>query len=190
MERVPYFFGYGSLVNTATHDFPDPQPAQLTGWRRAWRHTDLRPVAFLTAIPDAGCTIDGMIAHVPNDDWRALDEREWAYDRVPVTQHVTHRTQSPTEIAVYAVPEGRHTRPSEAYPILMSYLDVVVQGYLHVFGAQGARQFFDTTDGWGSPILNDRAAPRYPRHQALRPEETAFVDAQLKRLSAVVKHLE
>uniref|UniRef100_UPI000A5B3968 DnaB-like helicase C-terminal domain-containing protein n=1 Tax=Leisingera sp. F5 TaxID=1813816 RepID=UPI000A5B3968 len=42
----PYFFGYGSLVNAATHDFSDPQPAHLSGWRRAWRHTDLRPVAF------------------------------------------------------------------------------------------------------------------------------------------------
>ena len=190
MQPAPYFFGYGSLVNTSTHDFPDPQPAQLTGWRRAWRHTDLRPVAFLTAIPDASCTIDGMIAHVPNDDWEALDDREWAYDRVPVTEHVTHRRAHPTDVAVYAVPEGRHTTPSEAYPILMSYLDVVVQGYLRSFGLDGAMRFFETTDGWGSPILNDRAAPRYPRHQLLKPEETAFVDDQLARLSAVIKHLE
>ncbi len=31
----PYFFGYSSLVNLATHDFPDPRPATLRGWRRA-----------------------------------------------------------------------------------------------------------------------------------------------------------
>jgi len=72
----------------------------------------------------------------------------------------------------------------------MSYLDVVIQGYLRAFGQDGALRFFETTDGWGSPILNDRAAPRYPRHQALRPDETAFVDEQLARLSAVIKHLE
>ena len=77
----PYFFGYGSLVNLATHDFPDPRPARLKGWRRAWRHTDLRPVAFLTAVPDTESEIEGMIAHVPRNDWAALDEREWAYDR-------------------------------------------------------------------------------------------------------------
>ena len=72
----------------------------------------------------------------------------------------------------------------------MSYLDVVVQGYLRTFGPDGALRFFETTDGWGSPILNDRAAPRYPRHQQLDPDETHFVDTQLARLSAVVKHLE
>ena len=48
-----FFFGYGSLVNRATHDFPEAHPARVTGWRRAWRHTDLRPVAYLTAEPAA-----------------------------------------------------------------------------------------------------------------------------------------
>ena len=92
----PYFFGYGSLVNLSTHDFPDPRPARLKGWRRAWRHTDLRPVAFLTAIPDPDAEIDGMIAHVPGDDWAALDEREWAYDRILATHAVIHPlTQRP-----------------------------------------------------------------------------------------------
>jgi len=109
---------------------------------------------------------------------------------VPITPSVSHTRAEATEIAVYAVPEERHTRPSEEYPILLSYLDVVVQGYLRTFGAEGALRFFETTDGWGSPILNDRPAPRYPRHQTLTPYETAFVDAQLASLSAMIKHLE
>ena len=67
--KDPYFFGYGSLVNTATHDFPDPQPARLRGWRRAWRHTDLRPIAFLTAIPDEACEIDGLIEREAYKPW-------------------------------------------------------------------------------------------------------------------------
>ena len=159
----PYFFGYGSLVNTATHDFPDPRPAQIRGWRRAWRHTNLRPVAFLTAIPDAEAEIDGMIAHVPKGDWAALDQREWAYDRLPATQAVTHQIARPLDIAIYAVPEARHIKPTDSFPILLSYLDVVVQGYWRVFGADGVDRFFATTDGWDAPILNDRSAPRYPR---------------------------
>lgn len=84
----PYFFGYGSLVNRATHDFCNAQPAQLTGWRRVWRHTDLRPVAFLTVERDDQSTIDGLIAHVPRDDWAGLDQREWAYDRIPATHAI------------------------------------------------------------------------------------------------------
>ncbi|WP_425045129.1 gamma-glutamylcyclotransferase family protein [Primorskyibacter sp. S87] len=186
MTATPYFFGYGSLVNGATHDFPDLQPARLKGWRRAWRHTDLRPVAFLTAIPDPDTEIDGMIAHVPNDDWSALDQREWAYDRIPATGSITHPIKHPVEIAVYAVPPNRQAEPSNRHPVLLSYLDVVVQGYLRNYGVEGARRFFETTDGWDAPVLDDRIEPRYPRHQQLRPEETNFVDRELACRTRVI----
>ena len=184
----PFFFGYGSLVNRATHDFANPQPATLKGWRRAWRHTDLRPVAFLTAIPDPDCAIEGLIAQVPGADWEALDQREWAYDRVPATDAVAHRMKNDIDVAVYSVPEGRHTKPTEAYPILLSYIDVVVQGYLREYGPDGAGRFFATTDGWDVPIINDRAEPRYPRHQQLSPSESEFVDDHLSRLGAQIQH--
>lgn len=178
----PYFFGYGSLVNTATHAFPDARKATLRGWRRAWRHTDLRPVAFLTAVPDPGAEIDGMIAHVPNDDWQALDEREWAYDRIAATHAISHSLTTPAEIAVYAVPEHHHKNPSAAHPIVLSYLDVVFQGYLRVYGPEGVDRFIATTDGWHGPVLDDRSAPRYSRHQQLTPDETRFVDERLARI--------
>lgn len=180
----PYFFGYGSLVNLATHDFPDAKPARLKGWKRAWRHTDLRPVAFLTAIPDDSSEIEGMVAHVPKNDWAALDQREWAYDRVPATNAVSHPLTHDVEIAVYAVPQGQHTHPTQQHPLLLSYIDVVIQGYLRTYGDEGADRFFATTDGWDAPILNDRAEPRYARHQHLKPAETAFVDDRLGRLAA------
>lgn len=180
----PYFFGYGSLVNRATHDFPDPNPASIRGWRRMWQHTDLRQVAFLTVVPDAGCEIEGMIAHVPQDDWEALDQREWAYDRLPATADVTHTLARPLEIAIYAVPETRHAPASAEHPILMSYLDVVFQGYLHEFGPEGVDRFIATTGGWDTPVLNDRAQPRYPRHQRLSDAERSLVDARLAALGA------
>ncbi len=179
MTVEPYFFGYGSLVNRATHDFMDLHPASLKGWRRAWCQTDLRPVAFLTALPARGTQIDGLIAHVPNGDWGALDQREWAYDRVPATRSVVHPATAPIEIAVYAIPGFRHTSPTDRCPILLSYLDVVIQGYLRELGESGADRFFDTTTGWDTPILNDRSAPRYLRHQQLTADETAFVDNRL-----------
>lgn len=182
MTAEPYFFGYGSLVNRATHDFTDPHPARLCGWCRAWRHTDLRPVAFLTAIPAPGTEIDGLIAHVPGGDWQALDQREWAYDRVPATRSVRHPVRAPIDIAVYAVPESRHTAPTDRYPLLLSYLDVVIQGYLREFGESGADRFFDTTKGWDTPILDDRGTPRYPRHQQLTADQTAYVDDRLAAL--------
>jgi len=180
----PFFFGYGSLVNRATHDFDEAHPARLSGWRRAWRHTRLRPVAFLTAVPAPGHTIDGLVAHVPGDDWAALDQRERAYDRTPVTEAADHTVTRAIHVQVYAIPHGKHGVPDETHPVLLSYLDVVVQGYLREFGEAGVQRFFDTTDGWDAPILDDRAAPVYGRHQRLRDEERALVQDWLRTVDA------
>ncbi|WP_323785658.1 hypothetical protein [Thalassovita sp.] len=71
-----------------------------------------------------------------------------------------------------------------AHPILLSYLDVVVQGYHQEFGEQGVTRFFQTTDGWDAPILDDRKQPHYPRHQTLARPETRLVDRMLDDIGA------
>ena len=48
------------------------------------------------------------------------------------------------------------------------------------------REFFATTDGWETPILNDRAAPQYPRAKLLSAQETALVDQHLALRGAAV----
>lgn len=184
---APYFFGYGSLVNRATHGYEDAHRARLAGWRRIWRHTNLRPVAYLTVVPDPACTIDGLIAHVPKGDWAALDQREAAYDRERVCHAVSHPKPDPVQVSVYTVPDGKHGQPTDEHPVLLSYIDVVVQGYLREFGEAGAQAFFDSTAGWSAPILNDRAQPRYTRHQPLSDDERGFVDDALRRLAARVQ---
>ncbi len=178
------FFGYGSLVNRATHAFAQTRPATLDGWRRVWVHTHLRPVAYLSVEP-AEAAIDGLVAEVPGADWAALDERERAYDRHPIRSRL-HRCGSDTEAQVYAVPASHAAAPDVTHPVLLSYIDVVVQGYLDIFGEAGAERFFATTAGWGVPILNDRHAPRYARHQRLSAWQTGFVDAHLSALPAQV----
>ena len=184
---APYFFGYGSLVNTRTHDYRQARPARLRGWRRAWVHTDLRPVAFLSAVPCEHSAIDGLIAEVPGADWAALDEREFAYDRLPAQGAVDHDLPTQTDIAVYAVPAHSQQAASHRHPILLSYLDVVVQGFLREYGVDGVTRFFDTTHGWDTPLRNDRAEPLYPRHQPLTRQEKALVDDNLDRLAAQVQ---
>lgn len=183
----PRFFGYGSLVNLATHDYPDARPARVKGWRRVWRHTSLRPVAFLSAEPCDQTELFGVTASVPDGDWVALDAREHAYRRHVVTQQTY-----PAEhfVSLYAVDPAHHHTEGEKGPILLSYVDVVVQGYLRVFGKEGANGFFATTHHWDIPILDDRAAPVYPRHQRLTSSETETVDEALRRLGCrIVKSL-
>lgn len=172
--KDPFFFGYGSLVNTATHDFENVHAATARGWRRAWRHTALREVSFLTAVPDSLSRIEGLIASVPGSDWAALDEREHAYDRLGASHQVDHAAGHPLDIAIYAIAPERHGPPSDGHPILMSYLETVLQGYLHRFGPAGVQGFISTTDGWEAPIRDDRAAPVYPRHQRISAEEGAM----------------
>ncbi len=168
------FFGYGSLVNRRTHSYPDATPATVRGWRRIWRATSINRVAFLTAEPAPEVSIDGLTAAVPGDDWTALDLRETGYLRVPLAEGPQ----------IYHIPPGLHGAADAPRPILMSYLDVVVQGFLREFGEEGVARFFDTTAGWDAPLSDDRAAPRYPRAQTLGAAETALVDRHLARVRA------
>ena len=180
-----YIFGYGSLVNRGTHEYERAHRARLRGWRREWRHTSLRPVAYLTAVPDPESEIDGLILGVPHGE-PGLESREHAYVREDVSHAVIHEAQGPAHVHVYTIPEGRHGRPSGELPILLSYIDVVVRGYLHEFGLPGVEHFFATTAGWSAPVRNDRDAPVYPRHQRLNPEETSLVDDMLAEVGAQV----
>lgn len=177
--RDPFFFGYGSLVNRSTHGYAPAHRARLQGWRRAWKHTAGRAGPFLTGIPDPDSVIDGLVALVPGGDWVALDLREEGYDRDPLSAGLTVEGDHPVAAQIYAVPPASMVTQANPAPILLSYLDVVVQGYLREFGEQGAHDFFATTDGWDTPVLNDRAAPRYPRAQVLTGDERAFVDARI-----------
>lgn len=182
----PFFFGYGSLVNRRTHGYAEAYAARITGWRRVWRHTHLRPAAFLSVEPAPGAEIEGLIAAVPGGDWRALDERETGYDRHPLVEGLAHAATRPVAAQIYAVPLHRTDEAGQRQPILLSYLDVVVQGFVTEFGEAGAERFFETTQGWDTPILDDRDRPRYPRAQRLTARERGLVDAALRNLGSRV----
>ncbi len=181
----PHFFGYGSLVNRRTHAYNEAHPARITGWRRVWRHVATREVAFLTAYPAKDATLDGLIALVPGGDWDALDQREFSYLR-ETAEGVAHPLQSEPDVHIYHAPPHLHAPATEKHPVILSYLDAVVQGYLQEFGTDGVRNFFDTTDGWDAPIRDDRRAPVYSRHQSLTRVERSLVDSELDRVGAHV----
>ena len=182
-----YIFGYGSLVNLATHDYTS-HPARLTGWRRKWSHTSTGPSAYLSVVRDEASVIDGIVMQVSHGDPN-LEKREAAYVRYKVTDLVDHDRGSFADIQVYAVPYDKTAAPELRHPIWLSYLDVVVQGFHNIGGSNGVQHFFETTDGWDTPIIDDRARPSYPRHQKLSLVETELTDEWLRQLSAVVKKL-
>lgn len=182
----PFFFGYGSLVNRRTHAYGEAYHARVAGWRRVWRHTPLREVAFLSVERARGVELEGLIAAVPGGDWRALDHREDGYRRHRLAEGLAHAATRPVAAEIYAVPDNEADPSGALHPILLSYLDVVVQGYVREFGEAGAERFFDTTRGWEAPVVDDRRAPRYPRAQTLTARERGLVDAALTVLGVSV----
>ena len=164
-------FGYGSLVNRRTHGHTPAERLTVAGWQRAWVHTGLRPVAFLTALPAVAGRIDGLALGVAEHDRAGLIARESAYDAVPCD-----------DLTIFTIPPGKHPPADRLHPIPLSYLDVVVQGYLAEFGTDGVARFFATTVGWDAPVLDDRANPRYPRHQRLTDAERALTDSHLAQV--------
>jgi hypothetical protein len=177
---TPWFFGYGSLVNRNTHSYPQAQQATLHNWRRVWVRTALRDVVFLSIHVAPGHSINGLIAAVPGADWSALDQREAGYARIAATDHIVHSSDA-TDIAAYQVPPNLQ-QTDGAHCILLSYLDVVAQGFLREFGPAGVEAFFATTDNWETPVRDDRGNPLYPRAQNLSRSEQAMVDRLLAQV--------
>jgi len=173
------FFGYGSLVNLATHDYRNPRKATVHGWRRQWVYSRTREVSFLSVTRDPDTSIQGMIADVAGIGWDALDIREAAYKRVSL--------QSPDHagVQVYRANPDYVDAAAHHKPILLSYIDCVVQGFLAHFGAQGVAAFFNSTSGWERPIKDDRKAPIYPRVQKLSVFEIKLVDMHIERLPKI-----
>ena len=135
---------------------------------------------FLSVVPDADTQIDGLIARVPHNDWAALDRRETGYRRhVLTTDAYAHGPARPAQI--YAIPVHESGAGSTSAPIKLSYLDVVVEGFALEYGLDGVARFFATTTGW-SPVLDDRAAPHYPRARPVAPDLQRLVDDNVARL--------
>lgn len=180
------YFGYGSLVNRATHrtEIVDAFPARLLGWRRCWRpRPDMPgfPAALLTVRREAGVRCDGLLVIDRAENLAAVDAREARYRRVPVAiGELEIASQLPEACPVY-VYEAEAEVPVHPEPpkILQSYLDAVLQGFLHVHGEDSVRRFIAETDGFDMPVHADRLAPQYPRAVTLSPEEQALFDSLL-----------
>jgi hypothetical protein len=70
------------------------------------------------------------------------------------------------------------TPPSASFPLLQSYIDVVVEGGLE-YGPAFAREIIETTTGWSRYWLNDREEPRRPWVFDKRSAEVDKLLAQL-----------
>jgi len=184
------YFGYGSLVNRTTlrTQFIDAQPARLYGWRRCWRprkrddsiDTERRS-SMLSARPHTGDAIDGLLVYDRLDHLPAVDAREATYDRVCVqVDYLEVSGPVPEECPVYIYEAHTNSAAHDpGAPILQSYLDAVMQGFMHEFGEAGVLGFLHSTDGFDRPVRADRHAPVYSRAVDLPDHQRSLFDTML-----------
>jgi hypothetical protein len=182
-QPTQFIFGYGSLINTpsrnATAGKSTPAiPVRVSaafGYVRSWRD---RSRSGFTALglrrPFEGegpMTINGVIFPV-GDDMSAFDEREKGYVRVEVPRALIEAVSwqpLPTQGTVWVyVPKAEGKAPGKGlpspdarFPLVESYIDVVIEGGLE-YGPEFAREILETTRDWSPYWLNDRTLARRP----------------------------
>jgi hypothetical protein len=183
-QPTQFIFGYGSLVNSASRDSTAGKkipaiPARISagfGYIRTWND---RSASGFTALglrrPGASenaSTINGVLYAVDGDDIAKYDVREKGYARVEVPRDDIEavswqRLPQTGRIWVY-IPVKPTAEPgvglpaaNAQFPLLESYIDVVVEGGLE-YGEDFARELIETTSDWSDYWLNDRELARRP----------------------------
>jgi hypothetical protein len=186
-----FIVGYGSLINspsrndTAGKTIPAIPIRVLPsfGFIRSWNTRN--PSARFTTLglrkPNAGeaaMTINGVLYPVEGQDMAKYDQREGSkYIRMEVPpsqiepvgwQRLPEGGKFWVYVPLLPVADGGTGRPGEGlplavaeFPLLQSYIDVVVEGGLE-YGPEFAREILETTDGWSRFWLNDRELPHRP----------------------------
>jgi len=191
LSNIPanFIFGYGSLINSASRNssvtVPIPAiPVRVSaafGYVRNWND---RSVSGFTALGlrklnpgETGHTINGVLYPADGTDMSSFDAREKGYVRVEVPlsqieavgwQRLPEAGHVWTYIPLLSVEQGGKGVPGQGlpepdamFPLLQSYIDVVVEGGLE-YGPDFAREILETTDGWSRFWLNDRELARRP----------------------------
>jgi hypothetical protein len=204
-----FLFGYGSLINTDSRNATAPKPIHAIpvrisasfGFVRAWVDRSAtgftalglrRPVAGESAM-----TINGVLYPVESAHMSLFDRREAGYARVAVRLDAIEAVswqQVPATGKVWVyVPIGRNGKIGEdlpvasaKYPLLQTYIDVVLDGALE-YSSDFARELVETTQDWSSYWLNDRELPRRPW---VFDKNFAVEDQLLKETQPAAGHFE
>ena len=183
-QPTQFIFGYGSLINSASRNSTAGKmipavPVRISaafGYIRTWND---RSLSGFTALGlrkprpgETGSTINGVIYAASDAEIARFDAREAGYARVEVPRDDIEavswqRLPETGEFWVY-IPVKPNAEPgvglpaaNAEFPMLESYIDVVVEGGLE-YGDDFARELIETTFDWSDYWLNDRELARRP----------------------------
>ena len=172
-----------------TGDSGAAYPCTVQGLERSWSHRVTLPegparpnpgIAGVSAVSvhaKEGSATNGVVVQVEQAELSKYDEREIGYDRIPVDvahvalcsgESVADVLGPDANVWVYVTPPGTDDgaaaeppQPSAEFPIIQSYLDVILLGCKKTNGAAFAAEFLRTTAGWGAEpgcFVDDRDA--------------------------------
>jgi hypothetical protein len=182
-----YLFGYGSLIDASsrakTGETGPARPVRVAGLQRAWHVVAPRSGCTVVGVtPQRGASCNGVMVEIAPHALPRFDARERFYHRVIIPQQaVTSLSGEHLSCAtIWAYMTSRPGKPSDAYPLVQSYIDVVLTGCLAI-STDFAIEFIETTAGWSPAWLNDRTHPRYQRAMTA-PPQAEEIDRQLQAL--------
>ncbi|NLS13096.1 gamma-glutamylcyclotransferase [Vibrio sp. SM6] len=187
-----YIFGYGSLINAAsrarTGETGRAIPAIASGLLRYWGQVESAyHHSPLIAARGEG-KINGVLLEISSSALAQFDARERGYHRVELLNHqICSQMPFDRTASIWVYLKAQHLPPSQATPVLQSYVDTVLAGCLDV-SPSFAQCFIESTLGWQFPRENDRQTPRYGNRAGIREEHYPQIDTLLNHPSLLSRH--
>lgn len=165
-----YIFCYGSLISKDSRN-----RTGITGKSYVVRVKDIKriwnvniksaPATYVGIVKEKDSICNGIIVEIDEKEMSKFDEREGPdYKRTKIdlsqVEFLGNDKFDKGSVWVYSVKKPGIA--CDKYPILQSYLDVIISGCFDVSN-DFAKEFVRTTNGWLSWI-NDRKNPIYQRH--------------------------
>lgn len=164
-----YIFGYGSLIlkesRNRTGISGEVFPVRVRGYQREWNQ-QVGGETYLGITKNLESKCNGVLFEIPEGEIEKFDEREIGYTRVKIPlekiESLKDKNLPKGNYWIYLpVQDKSLVRPTKKFPIVQSYIDVILTGCLQI-SKDFAKEFMKTTFKWNC-IENDRANPKYPR---------------------------
>jgi len=169
-----YIFWYGSLINENSAKLTNPNlwkfvPTIVKWYERKWNV--LSKKMWIIAVwleKNSDAFLNWVLIEVNDDIIKDFDIREGNYFRERIYLENIHilnfneKIKKSDKIYVY-IPKST-SYPSKKFPIVYSYLDVILEWCINISWYDFAKQFIETTWNWNKKyFVNDRNNPYYVR---------------------------
>eukprot|EP00759_Apiculatamorpha_spiralis_P054465 PhF_6_TR6940/c0_g1_i2/m.10181 len=212
-----YVIAYGSLMNPQSQQVTlddvssaERIPVVVKGWQRCWGISAGGKWSPLTVLPVQnfsetninGTNSDELVALcIGINSWTDLDRRERGYKRIEVSptrvlnaytrEPLTFDRQSSAEKRTFSIYFMPPSTPSPEAPILLSYVDVVVEGCLNMGRTAVENLFMSKGLNWAC-VCDDRNSPRFRRvatEGTVSREDQRHVDEWLRFIKVMPNNI-